>query len=124
MTLVDSSGWVELFSDGPLADRYEKHLLQILEVVVPTVVLYEVYKKFKREFSEELASIVRVKMQASRVIPLTEKLAIDAAEIALQHRLSVADSIIYATALQEKVKLVTSDKDLKDLPHVVYYPKL
>ena len=123
MTLVDSVGWIDFLSDSSLASHYEKHLHPMSEVVVPTIVLYEVYKKFKRERGEEMASMVIVKMQMGLVVPLTERLAIHAADIALRHRLSMADAIVYATALQEKAKVVTSDKDLKDLPEVIYYSK-
>ena len=62
-------------------------------------------------------------MQECRVIPLNEQLSIWAAEVSLEHGLSMADAIIYTTALQERAKLVTSNKDLKDLPEVIYYPK-
>lgn len=123
MILVDSVGWIEFFTDGPLAASYAKHLQPISEVVVPTVVLYEVYKKIKREKSEEEAFMAAVQMQRGRVVPLTDELSLSAADLSLHHHLPMADAIVYATALQEKAKLATSDKDLKDLPQVIYYSK-
>ena len=123
MILVDSVGWLEFFTDGPLARSYEKHLHSLSEIIVPTIVLYEVYKKMKLGKGEKEAALATAQMQSGHVIHLTEGLSLSAAEVSLDHQLSMADAIIYATALQEKVKLVTSDKDLKDLPHVVYYPK-
>ena len=123
MILVDSVGWIDFLSDGPLASQYEKHLHSMSEVVVPTIVLYEVYKKFRREQNEKVALMVFVKMQMGQLIHLTEQLALQAADVALQFRLSMVDAIVYATALQEKAKVVTSDKDLKDLPEVIYYQK-
>lgn len=45
MLLVDSSGWLEYFTDGPLALEYSKYLKDPTKIVTPTIVLYEVYKK-------------------------------------------------------------------------------
>ena len=123
MTVVDSVGWLEFFSGGPLAKSYEKHLQPISEVVAPTIVLYEVYKIMKREKGEKEATAAAVQMQRGRVVLLTEGISISAADLSLEHQLSMADAIVYATTLQEGAKLVTSDKELKDLPQVVYYPR-
>ncbi len=123
MTLVDSVGWIEFFTDGPLADKYSKYLQKTSELVVPTVVLYEVYKKIKAEKNEASALVAVGTMQNARIIPLTEELSLSAADLSLSHKLAMADAIVYASALQEHAKLVTSDKDLKDLPHVTYFPK-
>ena len=123
MTLVDSFGWIEFFTDGPLASRYGKHLEKPTENVVPTIVLYEVYKKVKREKGEEFALVAVSTMQSARVIPLTEDLSLAAADVSLHYQIAMADAIVYATATQEKAALITSDPDLKDLPNVTYYPQ-
>lgn len=122
-TLVDSVGWIEFFGGGPLAGRYAKHLDPASSVVVPTIVLYEVYKKIKRERSEEAALVAVSTMQTARMVPLTEPLSLTAADLSLRYKLGMADAIVYASALQEGAQLVTSDKDLKDLPQVIYYAK-
>ena len=123
MILVDSSGWIEFFTNGPLADRYARHLEKAAEVIVPTIVLFEVYKKIKRERNEETALAAVATMQNTHVLPLTEELSLLAADASLQHGLAMADAIVYASAVQENAQLITSDSDLKDLPKVVYYPK-
>ena len=123
MTLIDSVGWIEFFTDGPLAGEYAKYLQKPSEVIVPTIVLYEVYKKIKNERSEEAALVAVGTMQNSHPLPLTEDLSLLAADLSLHHKLALADAVVYASALQQNAKLVTSDKDLKDLPHVVYFPK-
>ena len=122
MTLVDSVGWIEFFTNGPLAARYEKHL-DSPGNIVPTIILFEVYKKIKREKSEEVALVAITTMQKARIVSLTEDLSLAAADVSLKYKLAMADSIVYATALQNKATLVTSDKDLKNLPSVIYYPK-
>jgi predicted nucleic acid-binding protein len=119
-TLVDSSGWIEFFSGGPLADRYEAHLRDRSQLVTPTIVLYEVYKKIKRERGEEAALLAAGQMHAAQVVPLTGSIALWAADLSLQHGLAMADAIVYATALDQRARLVTGDADLKDLPQVIY----
>lgn len=123
MTLVDSVGWIEFFTNGPLASEYARYLQKPSEVVVPTVVLYEVYKKIKSEKNEEIALVAVATMQNAQIIPLTEELSLSAADLSLNHKLAMADAIVYASAIHENAKLVTSDKDLKGLPHVTYFPK-
>jgi predicted nucleic acid-binding protein len=118
--LMDSSGWVEFFTGGPLADRYATYLIPQQEVVTPTIVLYEVYKKIKRERGEETAVLFAGRLNATQVIPLTESIALLAADLSLQHGLAMADAVVYATARDQGAQLVTGDADLKDLPGVVY----
>ena len=50
-------------------------------------------------------------------------LATKAAHLARDYRLSLADSIVYACAVQEGVILVTSDAIFKNLPGVEYHDK-
>ena len=118
--LVDSSGWIEYFSGGPLAQRYGSYLTPPAELITPTIVVYEVYKKIKRERGEEVALRVTASLTATQVIPLTESIALMAADVSLQYGLAMADAIIYATAQDQEARVLTSDADLKDLPGVVY----
>ncbi len=123
MILVDSSGWIEFFTDGPLADAYEPLLLDPLEVVTPTLVLHEVYKVIKRGRGEERALIAAGQLAQTRLVPLTESLALFAADLAIEHGLATADSIVYATALSSGVDVATSDTDFERLPRVRYLAK-
>ena len=123
MILVDSSGWIEFFTGGANADRYGSYLEDASNVVTPTVVLYEVYKIIKRERTEEEALLAVAQIQKTRVVSLSEPIALEAADVSLEHRLAIADSIVYATARAEGVEVVTSDQDLRGLPGVTYLPK-
>jgi len=118
--LMDSSGWIEFFTGGPLAHRYSTYLTPAHEIVTPTIVLYEVYKKIKRERGEETAVLLAGRISATQIIPLTESVALLAADLSLQHGLAMADAIVYATARDQEAQLVTGDADLKDLPDVVH----
>lgn len=121
MNLVDSSGWLEYFMNGPLAERYAAYLKKPQEVTTPTIVLYEVYKKIKAELGEEQALMAVNQMEKTDVVPLTENLALHAADVSLENKLPMADSIIYATALMKGIKLVTSDSYFSALPQVIYF---
>ena len=123
LKLVDSSGWIELASDGPLAGRFSDYLEEADQVITPSVVVYEVYKRLKRDASETIADAVLAHMGKTRVVAFDDQLAIQAAEVSLQHNLAMADAIIYATAQAHKATLITGDSDFRSLPHVVYLGK-
>jgi predicted nucleic acid-binding protein len=86
--------------------------------VTPTIVVYEVYKKVRREKGEEMALEVYGQLARTRIVPLSEELAISAADLSLKLKLSMADSIIYASAKSEQARLVTSDEHFKGLEGV------
>jgi predicted nucleic acid-binding protein len=123
MILVDSSGWIDFFTDGGNAAKYGSYLEKLSEVVTPTIVLYEVYKLVKRERTEEEALLAAAQIQKTRIVPLSDSLALAAADVSLEFRLAMADSIVYATARAEDAELVTSDSDLRNLPGVTFLPK-
>lgn len=123
MIIVDSCGWLEWFSDGVLARKYQKYLENKNELLVPTIVLYEVYKILKREVGEEKALLAFGHMKISEIIHFDENLALQAADISLLHNLAMADAIVYATSLENNCRLITSDGDLKSLPQVTFISK-
>ncbi|MBS0172084.1 MAG: type II toxin-antitoxin system VapC family toxin [Nitrospira sp.] len=118
--LLDSSGWIEFFTGGPLADRYAAYFSSRYEIITPTIVLYEVYKKIKRERGEETATLFSGRLHSTEVVQLTESIAYLAADVSLRHGLAMADAIVYATAQDQNADVVTGDADLKDLPGVIY----
>ena len=118
--LLDSSGWIEFFTGGPLAEKYAPYLTSRYQLIMPTIVLYEVYKKIKRERGEETALLFAGRLSATQVVQLTESIALLAADVSLKHGLAMADAIVYATARDQEAEVVTGDADLKDLPGVVY----
>ena len=122
MILVDSSGWIEVFTGGPLTSGFRAYLDSGAPLVVPTVVLYEVYKVVCREASEEQAKMAAARLRRNVVLPLDEALALEAADLSLEHHLSMADAIVYATARSCGATLVTSDEHFQGLPGVEYLP--
>ena len=124
MRVIDSSGWLEWFADGPLAGQYQRFLEKPREILLPAIVVYEVYKILKRERGEEMALLALGQMQQSEVVVLDATLALHAADLSLRHGLAMADAIVYATARMHDCELVTSDADLKGLDGVVFLPKV
>jgi len=120
MILVDSFGWIEYLAEGQLVERYEEYLANLAEVVTPTIILYEVYKKLRRERKEEEVLLVIAQIMKTKVVPLSEEIALLAAEISLKHTLPMADAIVYATAMKEACPVVTSDPHFKGLDEVIY----
>jgi len=120
--VIDSSGWVEYTLGGPGASAYSPYVLRD-DVLVPAIVVYEVYKLALRETTEEQALTVAAHLKERTVVPLDDDLALRAAEASLEHKLAMADAIVYATAQQHGAELVTSDADLDGLPGVSYIPK-
>ena len=122
MNLVDSCGWLEYFKGGSQAEAFESYL-QEPDLLVPTVVLYGVYKVLRRDLSERGANLAATRLKTYQVVPLDDHLALEAADISLEHELPMADAIIYATAQAHGATLVTSDEHLDGLPGVVYLAK-
>ena len=115
--LIDSSGWIEYFTEGAHTDRFFHHLKDPRRIVTPVIVLYEVYKKMKRERSEQEALEAVAQMLKTQVVPLSEDLALSAADVSLEYGLPMADAIVYATALEYGCKVLTLDSDFSKLPN-------
>ena len=122
MKLIDSSGWIEYFRGTDLGKMYREHV-RAGDLLVPTVVMLEVYKILRRDDSQEAADMATAQLQKATVVDLDATLALYAAELSLQHQLAMADAIIYATALQNEAELVTSDRHLGVLTDVTYLEK-
>jgi len=122
MVLVDTCGWIEWMMDSALAEAYAPHLADE-SLVVPTLVQHELYKWLCRETDTATALAAIAATQQAKVVPLDTSLALLAADIGREHKLAMADAIIYATARQYHATLVTSDAHFESLPQVLFYPK-
>jgi predicted nucleic acid-binding protein len=120
MILIDSCGWLEYFSDGPLAEKYFAYLKKTKEVITPSIVLYEVYKKIKKERKEESALMAAAMIQETQIVPLSDFIALTAADISLACSLPMADAIVYATGKLKNANIITSDIHFKKLKNVVF----
>ncbi len=120
MTVMDTSGWLEYLSDGPLATQYEKYLAKPEAIITPSITLSEVYKKVKKAKGAEVAISVVAQIEKTRVIALDEEIAVMAGDLALAHSLALPQAIAYATALREEAQLVTANPHLEGLDQVIF----
>lgn len=123
MILVDSCGWIEAIADSPVGRLYQPMLLRAHELIVPTIVQFELYKWLARNLDESVADEIIATTHQCQVEPLTTELALAAAELARAHRLAAADAIVYATARQFSAELITSDAHFSGLVGVRFLAK-
>lgn len=118
--VVDSTGWVEYLGNGPKSEAFAKYLDYPQSVLLPTIIVYEVYKKILREQGPNLAErfLSHAFAFREREIPLDISLAALAAKTSLDANLPMADAIIYATAQAHDAELITSDAHFSGLPGV------
>ncbi len=123
MRLVDSSLWIEFLTRGALAGVAEANLREPGDVLVPTMVMLEVYKWMYREHGEDLADRVAARMMLSQIDPMDAVVAIHAARLCRVNGLATADATILAHAQIRGVELVTCDRHFEGIPGVVFYAK-
>ncbi len=123
MNVVDSSGWLEYLTDDVNADFFEPAILDAENLLVPTVCIYEVFKRLLAERDEDSALILVGLMSQGQEIPLDRPIALEAARLAREHKLAMADSFIYATARLHNATLWTQDEHFKGLEGVEYIEK-
>jgi predicted nucleic acid-binding protein len=123
MNVVDSSGWLEYFADGPNADFFAPAIENVSELVVPSISIYEVFKRVLQQCSEAEALQAVAIMTRGRVADLNVPLALSAAKISTELRLPMADSIILATTRAYKATLWTQDEHFESMDDVEYAQK-
>lgn len=107
MNVVDSCGWLEYFADGPNADFFAPAIETIDELLVPTLSLFEVFKRILQQRSEADALRAIALMRQGRIIELTDTLALGAARLSHELKLPLADSIILYSARQHGARFWT-----------------
>lgn len=90
--VVDSSGWIEVFTDGPKAGPFLDVLDAESTLVVPAISILDVFKWVLREHSEAQAIQAVAAMQRGQVVNLDSSLAIAAAQLSHNLRLPMADN--------------------------------
>jgi predicted nucleic acid-binding protein len=120
MNVVDSSGWLEYFADGPNAGFFAQAIETVTDLVVPTLSLYEVFKRVLQQRGEGDALQAVAVMIQGRVIDLDLDLALSAARVSMELKLPMADSVMLATAQAHGATLWTQDADVEGIAGVQY----
>ena len=123
MNVVDSSGWLEYFADGPNADFFAPAIEATSELIVPAISVYEVFKRVLQQRSESEALQAIAVMMRGRGVELDAQLALAAARVSTQYRIPMADSIILATARVHGAILWTQDEHFEQIESVRYIAK-
>ena len=123
MNVVDSSGWLEYLADGPNADFFAKSILATADLVVPTLSLYEVFKRVLQQRGDNDALQAVALMQQGTLVELSASLALSAARIILNDTIPMADSIMLATARAWGATLWSQDSDFENIAGVRYIMK-
>lgn len=123
MNVVDSSGWLEYFAGGTNAGVFAPALQATHTLIVPTLSIYEVFKRVCAQRSEDDALAAVAVMEQGTVVELDSVTAMAAARLSLEYGLPMADSIILATAVEHDATLWTQDADFADVPGVRYVPR-
>lgn len=123
MNVIDSSGWLEYFISGENASFFSPVIQDVENVVVPTVSIFEVFKRTLIERGRTDALEAVAIMYDGKVIDLDREIALMAADLSLELKLPMADSIILATARAHDAILWTQDEHFKDIEGVKYKEK-
>ena len=120
MNVVDSSGWLEYFADGADADFFAPAIEKTSELIVPTLSLYEVFKRVLQQRGEgDALQAVAVMIQGT-VVDLDLDLALSAAKLSADLQLPMADCVMLATAQSQQAILWTQDADFDGIKGVRY----
>ena len=123
MNVVDSSGWLEYFADGPNAAVFAKPIEATRSLLVPTLSLFEVFKRVSQQRSEDDALRAIAVMEQGRVVDLDRATALEAARLSIQHGIAMADSVMLATAYRHRATLWTQDSDFEGVQGARYFAK-
>jgi predicted nucleic acid-binding protein len=123
LNVVDSSGWLEYYGDGPNAGAFAPLIERPRSLVVPVITLYEVFRRMYVQRGDDAALRSIVQMRLGQVIDIDADLALEAARAGMNHRLALADSLILATARRFEAVLWTQDADFDGLNGVRYVPR-
>lgn len=121
--VVDSSAWLAYFAEEPSAPEFASAIEDVRRLVVPAICLLEVFKVVARQRGEGDALQAVAIMRQGEVVDLDAALALGAARVALDHKLPLADSVVYTTARAVGGVVWTQDEDFDGLPDVRYFPK-
>ena len=120
MNVVDASGWLEYFADGPDAAFIAQTLQETDRLVVPVVTILEVFERICRLHGEGEALQAAAAMQQGTVVPLDTSLALEAGRLAVEHRVSPAVGAVLAAAERYDARVWTLDEGLRHVPGIRY----
>ena len=123
MNVVDSSAWLEYFADGPNAGVFAKPIEATATLLVPSLSLFEVFKRVCQQRDEDEALRAIAVMEQGKIVDLDRATALEAARLSLHHGIAIADSVMLATAQRNQAILWSQDADFEGIVGVRYSAK-
>lgn len=125
MISIDRSGWIERLIDGPKAAGCNRVMERVSpdQSVTSVVSVYEVYRRIRPLKGEADALAAVAALRTTRIVPVDERIALEAADFSLSLRLHFSDASIYASARRFDALLHTSDPDVEGHPGVVFHDR-
>ncbi len=124
MNVVDSSAWLSYFAGNENSKHFAKPIENVKQLIVPSIVLYEVFKCILRERDESSALQAIAHIQQGKIIPLSSSLAIESAQLGHGFKLPLADSVIYTVTLKFDAVLWTQAPHFAKLEKVKYFKRI
>jgi len=76
VNVVDTSGWLEYFADSPQAMHFAGPIEDTEHLLVPSIVVYEVFKKITLAFDENRAFQADAQLKQGSVVDVNEAIAL------------------------------------------------
>jgi predicted nucleic acid-binding protein len=111
--LVDSSAWIHLLSEGNRSKLVEKEINRAKKVYVPSLVVFEVYRKIAKSLDEMSALRVVGQLSQYENLDLNREIALTGADFSIEFKLPMADSLIAAHAYHCGAQILTLDNDFR-----------
>jgi len=118
MNIVDASGWIEYFADGPDAAFVAQTLQETDTLLVPTVTILEVFGHVCRDHGESAALQAAAAMQQGQVISLDTPGALDAGRLSVEHGVSASAGAVLAAARQHSATVWSLDEGVRHVKGV------
>ena len=123
MHIVDSSGWLEYFAEGKNAGFFAPVIEDTENLIVPVICIYEVFKRILLVHGLDVAEMRIADLYKGQQVDLSAPLALSAAQLSIEYKLPMADSLILATAHAHNAVLWTQDEHFKNIPGVKFIAK-
>ncbi len=117
MKLLDSFAWIEYFSGSETGAKVKAYIDGTESLYTPSICLTEVKTRYLRDKRDPTDNL-NFMMERSFVLPLSQEIALSAADVRQRYGLHTVDAIIYATGEGRNMTVVTGDRHFKNLPNV------
>jgi predicted nucleic acid-binding protein len=117
MKVLDSFAWIEYLKGSERGATVKSYVDGGEPLYTPSICLTEVKARYLRDQKDPTPSMSFI-VERSFIIPLSQEIALQAADEKQRRALHTVDAIVYATGLQRKIVVVTGDQHFKNLPGV------